>query len=94
MHRLLFFWTLAIGISCSAKEEHTEQLPAEKHSQVGEDRSDKLKWFLEAKYGMFIHWGLYAIPAGEWKGEMQEGHSEWIQYTAQIPAVEYEKLAA
>ena len=61
---------------------------------MGEDRSDKLKWFLEAKYGMFIHWGLYAIPAGEWKGEMQEGHSEWIQYTAQIPAVEYEKLAA
>ena len=27
----------------------------------------KMKWFREAKFGSFIHWGLYAIPAGEWK---------------------------
>ena len=29
----------------------------------------RLAWFREAKYGLFIHWGLYAIPAGEWKGK-------------------------
>ena len=32
-------------------------------------REKRLEWFREAKYGMFIHWGLYAVPAGEWKGQ-------------------------
>jgi alpha-L-fucosidase len=31
-------------------------------------RQQRLAWFHEAKFGLFIHWGLYAIPAGEWKG--------------------------
>ena len=29
----------------------------------------RLAWFREAKYGLFIHWGLYAIPAGGWRGK-------------------------
>ncbi|HET8644279.1 MAG TPA: TIM barrel protein, partial [Vicinamibacteria bacterium] len=33
-----------------------------------EARQARLAWFKQAKYGLFIHWGLYAIPAGEWKG--------------------------
>jgi alpha-L-fucosidase len=41
---------------------------------------------------MFIHWGLYAVPAGEWGG--QKNHGEWIQYSAGIPGPEYVKLAA
>ena len=56
------------------------------------------KWFKEAKFGLMIHWGLYALPAGEWKGQRQlmdpEGVSEWIQYHFQIPIAEYEKLAS
>ena len=32
-------------------------------------REARLKWFDEAKYGLFINWGLYSIPAGEWKGK-------------------------
>jgi alpha-L-fucosidase len=32
-------------------------------------QADRLAWWREAKFGMFIHWGLYAIPAGEWKGK-------------------------
>jgi len=32
------------------------------------EKEAKLKWFEEARYGLFIHWGLYSIPAGEWKG--------------------------
>lgn len=55
------------------------------------------KWFKEAKFGLMIHWGLYSLPAGEWKGKRQlmgpEGISEWIQYHFQIPIAEYEKLA-
>src|SRR5262249_6358249 len=37
---------------------------------------ERMKWFREAKFGLFIHWGLYAIPAGEWKGKAIPGIGE------------------
>ena len=52
-----------------------------------------MQWFREAKFGLFIHWGLYAIPAGEWKGQPIAGIGEWIMNRAKIPAVEYAELA-
>jgi alpha-L-fucosidase len=57
-------------------------------------KAERLKWFHEAKYGLFIHWGLYSIPAGEWKGTRIPGIGEWIMNRAQIPVREYERLAA
>jgi alpha-L-fucosidase len=56
-------------------------------------REKRLTWFREAKYGLFIHWGLYAIPAGEWKGRRSLGLGEWIMNRSQIPVREYEQLA-
>ena len=56
-------------------------------------RAQRLAWFHEAKFGLFIHWGLYAIPAGEWKGRPVAGIGEWIMNRAQIPVREYEQLA-
>jgi alpha-L-fucosidase len=53
----------------------------------------KMKWFREAKFGLFIHWGLYSIPAGEWNGRLIPGLGEWIMNRAKIPVKEYEKLA-
>jgi alpha-L-fucosidase len=52
---------------------------------------ERLAWWREARFGLFIHWGLYAIPAGAW-GERTD-HGEWIRETAQIPPAEYEPLA-
>lgn len=52
----------------------------------------RMKWFREARFGMFIHWGLYSIPAGYWKGKTVPGAAEWLQYTAQVPPAEYEPL--
>ena len=54
---------------------------------------DNKKWFKEAKMGMFIHWGLYSLPAGEWKGKRTEYPSEWVMTYNRIPIKEYEKLA-
>jgi alpha-L-fucosidase len=56
-------------------------------------RQERLRWFHQAKYGLFIHWGLYAIPAGEWKGKRIPGIGEWIMNRAKIPVTEYEQLA-
>src|SRR5579872_1780301 len=53
----------------------------------------KMKWFREARFGLFIHWGLYSIPAGEWKGQQIKGIGEWIMNRAKIPVTEYEQLA-
>jgi len=51
------------------------------------------KWWQEAKFGMFIHWGLYSHLAGEWKGQKVEGIGEWIMKRLNIPVEEYEKIA-
>lgn len=54
---------------------------------------ERLKWWHEARFGMFIHWGLYAVLAGEWNGKKQKSIGEWIMHDLQIPIDEYEKLA-
>ncbi|MFB3826879.1 MAG: alpha-L-fucosidase [Bryobacteraceae bacterium] len=56
-------------------------------------RERRLQWWREARFGMFIHWGLYAVPAGEWKGKPIAGIGEWIMNRARIPVAEYEQLA-
>ncbi len=53
-----------------------------------------MAWFREAKYGLFIHWGLYAIPGGVWQGKPVRISSEWIMAHVPIPVKEYEPLAA
>jgi hypothetical protein len=63
-------------------------------SQSADPRKEaRLSWWREARFGMFIHWGLYALPAGEWKGKQYSGIGEWIMYKARIPIAEYEELA-
>jgi alpha-L-fucosidase len=52
----------------------------------------RMGWWREARFGMFIHWGLYAIPAGEWPGRGNH-HGEWIRDSAKIPLDEYATLA-
>jgi len=61
-------------------------------SESQEEIDQRMKWFNDAKYGMFIHFGLYSQLGGEWKGETVDGYAEWIQSSADIPAQEYAKL--
>lgn len=51
------------------------------------------EWFKQAQFGMMIHWGLYCLPAGEWKGERLEDIGEWLQQYFRIPNAEYRRLA-
>ncbi|MCQ2386014.1 MAG: alpha-L-fucosidase [Clostridia bacterium] len=51
------------------------------------------KWFEEARYGLFIHFGLYAIPGGIWNGVKAPHGTEWIMRNLQIPLKDYRKLA-
>lgn len=56
------------------------------------DKDKRMAWFREAKFGMFIHWGLYSQPAGVWNGKNVPGAAEWILNTAQIKVADYEPL--
>ena len=58
-------------------------VPAPAESQ--QERDARMAWFREARFGMFIHWGVYAVPAGEWQGKKYGGGVEWIQSQAKIP---------
>ncbi len=70
-----------------------EYFKPERGQRPGANQDPRLDWWREAKFGMFIHWGVYAIPAGVWKGEHIAGIGEWIMLRAEIPIAEYEQLA-
>lgn len=53
-----------------------------------------MKWWREAKFGMFIHWGVYAVPAGTHEGQQIKGIGEWIMLNGKIPAATYKNYAA
>ncbi len=61
-------------------------------SETPSERDARMEWFREARFGMFIHWGVYAVPAGEWDGTKHGGGVEWIQAKAKIPVPDYEPL--
>ena len=82
--------SLKIALLCAVSalaQPGAKPLPAPK------SQDEKMQWFREAKFGLFIHWGLYAIPAGEWKGQFIPGIGEWIMNRAKVPVTEYERLA-
>ncbi|VGO15429.1 hypothetical protein PDESU_04012 [Pontiella desulfatans] len=52
-------------------------------------RDQRLEWYKEAKFGMFVHWGVYSVLAGEWDGEVSTGYSEHILRSHKIPLDNY-----
>jgi alpha-L-fucosidase len=54
------------------------------------DPGSRMDWWRDARFGMFIHWGLYAVPAGEWNGKT--GYGEWIRTSAEIPLEVYNQF--
>lgn len=54
----------------------------------------RMAWWREAKFGIFIHWGLYAIPGGVYEGKEHKSYGEWLMHFARIPVEKYEKYAA
>jgi alpha-L-fucosidase len=62
------------------------------HQESTDTYQQRMKWFKEAKYGMFIHFGLYSQLGGVWKGDTVWKYSEWIKSYKSIPGEEYEPL--
>ncbi len=65
-----------------------------KDTMTQAQRDARMAWWNQARFGMFIHWGLYAEAAGYWNGKSIPFLGEWIMHTAKIPVADYQKLAA
>jgi alpha-L-fucosidase len=62
-------------------------------TETAAQRDARMNWWREARFGMFIHWGLYSIPAGTWNGKQVSGIGEWIMNRGSIPVADYKALA-
>ena len=62
------------------------------------EKEKRMEWFSDARFGMFLHWGVYSTFGGEWNGvdhgkEMGGASAEWIYLRADIPKKDYEQAA-
>jgi alpha-L-fucosidase len=64
---------------------------AQAAAETPEQKAERMKWFREARFGMFIHWGVYSVPAGEWNGN--KNYAEWFLEETHMPVSQYEKFA-
>src|SRR5262245_13414442 len=57
------------------------------------NHDQRIQWWREAKFGMFIHWGVYSLPGGEWKGNKVSGYAEHLMRKEKITRKDYLELA-
>ena len=87
---------LATGTQVNGQRETWSQvIPLRPESAV----PDRVAWWREARFGMFIHWGLYSLPAGIWKGQAvhhdtyANPYAEHLMWLARVPLADYAQLA-
>jgi alpha-L-fucosidase len=90
MNRTAFFLLLLLsGLIAPAHADSASDIPTETPKQ----HAARMEWWRDARFGMFIHWGLYSEAAGYWNGQPQSGAGEWIMTDTRIPRAQYETLA-
>ena len=93
LFRPSFAMLLSLAASTLSAETPTPSLDPYAH-ETPLEHDQRMAWFREAKFGLFIHWGVYAVPAGTYHGEQVKGIGEWIMLRARIPVAEYKQYAA
>ncbi len=75
-------------------DDPLQTLKEEPVSGQDEAHEQRIAWWREARLGLFIHWGPYSLPAGEWNGEeVQASYSEHLMLRARITVQVYEEMA-
>ncbi|WKN45001.1 alpha-L-fucosidase [Tunicatimonas pelagia] len=101
MNSLLNYGSLlivALSFACQSTPTNEASRPAVADTtgilnESSEAFNERMGWWRDARFGMFIHWGPYAVPAGVHQGEEVEGIGEWIMDKASVPIAEYEAYA-
>lgn len=88
--RFFYVFIMLNTISLTGNSQHQNHIDSVNAANL------KLKWWTDARFGMFIHWGLYSLAAGEWNGELMHGngYAEQINSNMKIPNAEYDLLAS
>ncbi len=89
---LVLFFSFALAASAQTASDPRPPGQAEVKTYDAAQQA-RMKWFNDARLGMFIHWGLYAIPAGQWPGRANTGRAEWIMLQENLTNADYEPLA-
>jgi alpha-L-fucosidase len=86
-------FSFIIFMACIARFANAADDPeATWQRECGASHDQRMQWWREARFGMFIHWGVYSVPAGVWKGEQSKHIGEWLMLDYKIPVAEYAEL--
>jgi alpha-L-fucosidase len=88
--RFMFVAQIAL-LSCVCFSQSTHELVADYLNETQEEWDTRMSWWREARFGMFIHWGVYAVPAGHYEGRSLGVC--WLLNSTKMPLAEYEKFA-
>jgi alpha-L-fucosidase len=94
--KLFRYWLLVLGFMASLSgnllsAEESDLGTTNYLDETPAQRDARMKWWADARFGMFIHWGIYSVPAGEWNG--QTNYAEWFLEQTHMPVSQYEKFA-
>jgi alpha-L-fucosidase len=93
LSRLLLFLVLGtVGLRAAEPATAPSLVPLGK-TETTAQRAARMAWWREAKFGLFIHWGVYSVPAGFYHGKPVKGIGEWIMNKGKIPMAEYQQFA-
>jgi alpha-L-fucosidase len=90
-HQLVVVLLLAGSVVPRAKASEEDLAPPQ---ETKAEKDARMKWWREARFGLFIHWGIYSVPAGIWNGKPVDGTGEWIMHNGRIPVAEYARFAS
>ncbi|MEP4078375.1 alpha-L-fucosidase [Haloferula sp.] len=79
--------TLLLSPSVSLAQESSKIV------ETKEQQRERMAWWHEAKFGMFIHWGIYSVVGGQYKGKELPNSAEWMMCRGKIPISEYSQYA-
>ena len=77
----ILFWAALLAVCLSVAPRAAAQTGSDGTAHTGDEHARRLRWWREARFGMFVHWGLYSGLAGTWDGKpvATRGGMEWIQ---------------
>ncbi|HOM76480.1 MAG TPA: alpha-L-fucosidase, partial [Anaerohalosphaeraceae bacterium] len=85
--------SVILAVFCAAWAPAQEESSWPYANETKEQKDARMAWWRQARFGMFIHWGVYAVPAGTYKGHQVKGIGEWIMNRGKIPVAEYKEYA-
>jgi alpha-L-fucosidase len=91
---LMVFHAVTLSLAPATEPKPYASKPeAKKPAESSLSPDARMAWWREARFGMFIHWGLYAEAGGVWEGRAVPGLGEWLMNRERVPVAGYAALA-